>query len=242
MKALIVAILGLLSIINIEAHNRELLINGVVNKVTITDDYSLLFSLKIAPTSCSEELGHGPIVITDSLSIKNLVETLNMSTKAEKKESQDICFKVNFHLKDRIIAVCMNCGDSGQMFIEETGYEYNENFFNNIVNLIEATGVKKPRKKLLPPGFYEKVVVNGTIKNNIRKQPHDIIVKITTLGYYDGQLIKVTKEIKVKEQGDFRIEFDSASKLEVTYSRNSSILKKETYKLNSNTLELETKF
>ena len=46
----------------------------------------------------------------------------------------------------------------------------------------------------------------------------------------------------MKEQGDFRIEFDSASKLEVTYSRNSSILKKETYKLNSNTLELETKF
>ncbi len=242
MKSLIVVILGIVSIINIEANNGELLINGGVEKITITDDYSLLFSLKITPTSCSEELGHGPIVITDSLTIRNLVETLNNSFKTENNESQDICIKVNFHLKDRILTVCMNCGDSGQMYIGDTGYEYNENFFNNIAKLIEATGVKEPRKKLLPPGFYEKVVVNGIIKNDIIKQPHDITVKITALGYYDGQLIKVTKEIKVKEQGYFRIEFDSASKLDVEYSRNNSILKEETYNLNSNILELETKF
>ncbi|WP_439181545.1 hypothetical protein [Carboxylicivirga taeanensis] len=241
MQHFFVAILALVSISNEQAFTAKPIIPDAVKKITITDDYSLLYALKIAPSSCSETLSHGPITITDSLIINNLVALANKSVATKKEEVQDICFKVTFHLPDETLKLCMNCGDSAQMYIEGKAYEYNAAVYNCITNIIEASGVSAPNKSILPPGFYARVVVNGMIRSEeLTKSHSDIMVRISTTSYSNGHFIKETKELKVNQQGGFRVEFDVANKVEVAYLRNNSVLKHETYVLSSNMLQIDT--
>lgn len=120
-----------------------------IERIEIWHSYEDLYSLYIVPASCDFPLNHGPIVLTDSISISIICEFLSAIEQLDEDRFTDTRFRIEFFSKDEISVLCFGRPKLGMIY-QNRLFKYNDPLCSHLISIIKESGAIEPKKIRTP--------------------------------------------------------------------------------------------